>query len=60
MGDVEGGSGVPQLRVTSYNNAPRAKSIETQLIYDNAPSLGLVHTHAFAFIKAYMYLNLCC
>ncbi|XP_017311905.1 vascular endothelial growth factor receptor 2 isoform X1 [Ictalurus punctatus] len=42
MGDVEGGSGVPQLRVTSYNNAPRAKSIETQLIYDNAPSLGYV------------------
>ncbi|KAK3542298.1 hypothetical protein QTP86_021960, partial [Hemibagrus guttatus] len=39
MGDVEGGSGVPQLRVTAYNNVPRAKSIETQLNYDNAPKV---------------------
>ncbi|KAI5090429.1 vascular endothelial growth factor receptor 2 precursor [Silurus meridionalis] len=40
MGDVEGSSGVPQVRVTLYNNAPRAKGLETLVNYDNAPSVG--------------------
>ncbi|XP_060773450.1 vascular endothelial growth factor receptor 2 isoform X2 [Neoarius graeffei] len=40
VGDVAGGSGVPELRLTSYNKAPRAKSMQNQLNYDNAPSVG--------------------
>ncbi|XP_027001975.2 vascular endothelial growth factor receptor 2 [Tachysurus fulvidraco] len=50
MGDVEGGSGVPQLRVTSYINAPSAKSKETQVHYDNAPTVGYAQ-HKFEDIS---------
>ncbi|XP_066532939.1 vascular endothelial growth factor receptor 2 [Hoplias malabaricus] len=40
MGEMEGGSEVTNLRLTSYNHGHRADSTGNQLNYDNAPSVG--------------------
>uniref|UniRef100_A0AAR2KMC8 receptor protein-tyrosine kinase n=1 Tax=Pygocentrus nattereri TaxID=42514 RepID=A0AAR2KMC8_PYGNA len=54
VGEVEGGSGIAHLRVTSYNVAPRADSIGNQLNYDNAPPLGSAHT---SIIKNFYWIS---
>uniref|UniRef100_A0AAR2JJX8 receptor protein-tyrosine kinase n=1 Tax=Pygocentrus nattereri TaxID=42514 RepID=A0AAR2JJX8_PYGNA len=54
VGEVEGGSGIAHLRVTSYNVAPRADSIGNQLNYDNAPPLGSAHTCTHTHAQIYI------